>query len=321
MDAPRACVRACATVNIPVALKVKPQMVIDAQRLKREREQQELVADLQQSIATYLRIIDRARQHTQKLAKELMVDVPTTRREARSGNGSAVSGERGAHRNRSQQMPAPSNGASTPRRNTGADQVRSAVSSEAGTLAGIRKGARRILAELAKRHPLSWTKSQVAQLTGFTASGGTFTAYIGDLKRNGLIHVNGKDVTVTEVGLDAVGEVEAAPATHEEVMAMWRDKMRAGEFRLLERIAEAGEGGIDREELAADTEYAITGGTFTAYIGTLNRNQLIEKRGALLVPSRLEVIEYQDYLQQIFNLYVEVQQPAQRERQYTSVTV
>jgi len=159
-------------------------------------------------------------------------------------------------------------------------------------LEGIRKGARRILAELARRHPLAWTKSQVAQLTGYTASGGTFTAYVGDLKRNGLIEVNGKDVIVTEAGLDAVGEVPEAPATHDEVMAMWREKMRAGEFKLLERIAEAGEDGIERDDLAADTEYTMTGGTFTAYIGTLNRNALIEKRGSLLVPSPMLWPEY-----------------------------
>ena len=36
-----ACVRACATVNIPVALKVKPQMVIEAQQRRKEREQEE----------------------------------------------------------------------------------------------------------------------------------------------------------------------------------------------------------------------------------------------------------------------------------------
>lgn len=36
-----ACVRACSTVNIPVALKVKPQMVIEAQQRKKEREQEE----------------------------------------------------------------------------------------------------------------------------------------------------------------------------------------------------------------------------------------------------------------------------------------
>lgn len=36
-----ACVRACATVNIPVALKVKPQMVIEAQQLKKQREKEE----------------------------------------------------------------------------------------------------------------------------------------------------------------------------------------------------------------------------------------------------------------------------------------
>ncbi len=36
-----ACVRACATVNIPVALKVKPQMVIEAQQLRKQREKDE----------------------------------------------------------------------------------------------------------------------------------------------------------------------------------------------------------------------------------------------------------------------------------------
>lgn len=156
-----------------------------------------------------------------------------------------------------------------------------------GDLTGIRAGAVRILRELARRHPLYWTKAQVAQLTGFTASGGTFTTYIGDLKRAGLIDVAANDVRVTDAGLDAAGEVPDAPASHEEIMEMWRDKMRAGEYRLLEAIAAAGADGIDRGALAETTEYTMTGGTFTTYIGTLRRNGLIEQRGSLLVPSAM----------------------------------
>lgn len=159
------------------------------------------------------------------------------------------------------------------------------MSSEGAAGEGLRAGARRILLELARRHPLIWTKAQVAQLTGFTASGGTFTTYIGDLKRAGLIEVARNDVSVTDAGLDAAGEVPAAPMRHEEVMAMWREKMRAGEYRLLEAIARAGDDGIDRATLAAQGEYTMTGGTFGAYIGTLRRNGLIEQRGSLLLPS------------------------------------
>ena len=35
------CVRSCSTVNIPVAVKIKPQMVIDSQLAKKKREQEE----------------------------------------------------------------------------------------------------------------------------------------------------------------------------------------------------------------------------------------------------------------------------------------
>ncbi len=35
------CVRSCSTVNIPVAIKIKPWMVIEQQQRKKEREQQE----------------------------------------------------------------------------------------------------------------------------------------------------------------------------------------------------------------------------------------------------------------------------------------
>ena len=147
---------------------------------------------------------------------------------------------------------------------------------------GLRSGAVRILRELARRYPLHWTRSQIAQLTAFTASGGTFTTYLGDLRRAGYIEVAGRDVSITDDGLAAVGDVPSAPTTHDEIMAMWREKMRSGEFRLLEVIVGAGPEGIDRAQLATETEYTMTGGTFTTYIGTLRRNGLITVQGPLL---------------------------------------
>ena len=240
-----------------------------------------------QIIAGYMRIIKKAGEHVGKAAKELMVDVPATNGTGQHGDGSALlrtSHDAGRSR---EEVSARQDDPPTARRSELPPRASAAPPSTNGTepLEGIRKGARRILAELARRYPLAWTKSQVAQLVGMTASGGTFGAYIGDLRRAGLIAINGKEITVTDGGLDAAGEVPAAPATHDEVMVMWRDKMRAGEFRLLERIAEAGEDGIEKSDLALEVEMTMTGGTFGAYIGTLARNNLIEKRGSLLVPS------------------------------------
>ena len=152
---------------------------------------------------------------------------------------------------------------------------------------GLRKGAVRILTELARRYPLHWTRAQVAQLTAFTASGGTFTTYLGDLRRAGYIEVAGRDVSISDDGLAAVGDIPSAPTTHGGIMAMWREKMRSGEFRLLETIVGAGPEGIDRAQLAAETEYTMTGGTFTTYIGTLRRNGLITVQGPLLRATEL----------------------------------
>ncbi|CAI2718870.1 4Fe-4S dicluster domain-containing protein [Nitrospina watsonii] len=64
------CVRSCGTVNIPVAIKVKPQMVIEHQQRKREREKQqaEMEARRQQLKA------EQARQQTATATEELTGD-------------------------------------------------------------------------------------------------------------------------------------------------------------------------------------------------------------------------------------------------------
>jgi hypothetical protein len=144
---------------------------------------------------------------------------------------------------------------------------------------GLKSGAIRILRELASRYPLALTRAQVGTLTGFTPSGGTFNTYIGELRRRGLIEVQGQEVRVTEDGLDAAGEVPAAPSTHDEVMALWQRNLKAGCYRMLQAVVDAGPQGITREELAELTEFTISGGTFNTYLSILRRNALIEIAG------------------------------------------
>lgn len=147
---------------------------------------------------------------------------------------------------------------------------------------GLRAGVVRILRELAARHPLHWTKAQVATLTGFAVNGGTFSTYMSELKRRGLIDVSGNDVRVTEYGLLCAGEVPTSPTSHTEAMAMWKAKLRAGNYKMLEAIAEAGPNGIDRESLAEATDFTVTGGTFSTYLGILRRNGLVEVEGSMV---------------------------------------
>jgi len=159
-----------------------------------------------------------------------------------------------------------------------------ALQEDEATMEGLKAGARRILAEIARRYPATWTRSQLATLTGFTASGGTYTTYLGELRRRGLIHIEGNEVRVSEAGLAAVDVVPAAPATHAEVMTMWQGSLKAGCYRLLEAVVEAGDGGISREELGELTGFTPSGGTFTTYLGILRRNGLVKWDGPMVRP-------------------------------------
>lgn len=156
----------------------------------------------------------------------------------------------------------------------------------AGNGAGtpLRSGALRILRELAARHPAGYSRSQVGTLTGFAPSGGTFTTYLGDLKRGGYIEERTGLVYAASAAFDLLGnDIPAAPTTHEDVMAMWRKALRAGAYRMLDVIVAHKEIGIDRHALAEHVGMEVTGGTFTTYLGDLRRNGLtVEDRGLLV---------------------------------------
>lgn len=146
----------------------------------------------------------------------------------------------------------------------------------AADISGIKKGAVRILQELAARYPAGYTRSQVGALTRFSPKGGTFNTYLGSLRRAGFIEERENLVYATEAGIEALGDkVPAAPKTHEEAMDQWRAALKAGAFRMLEAIVLAGQSGISREGVAVAVDMERTGGTFNTYLGTLRRNGLI----------------------------------------------
>lgn len=144
---------------------------------------------------------------------------------------------------------------------------------------GLRAGAVRILQELAARAPAGYSRPQVGALTQFSHKGGTFTTYLGDLRRAGFIEERGGLVYATEAGITALGDqVPKAPTSHDEAMALWRKALRSGAFTMLEAIVAAGPGGISREDVAAAVGMTASGGTFTTYLGDLRRNGLITER-------------------------------------------
>ncbi len=144
----------------------------------------------------------------------------------------------------------------------------------------LRAGERKMLQALAQRHPARYTVSQLGTLSGFAPRGGTFRTYLGVLKRAGFIAEQGGEVSVTESGLAYLGaDVPPAPATTDEMLAMWRARLRAGEARMLDALVERYPHWVALAELGELSGFAASGGTFRTYLGVLRRNGLIEVRG------------------------------------------
>jgi hypothetical protein len=139
----------------------------------------------------------------------------------------------------------------------------------------LRAGERRILQVLAQRHPTPLTRIQIGTLAGFAPSGGTFSTYIGVLKRAGYIAETAGQVRITPEGFTYLGpDIPAAPQTTAALLALWGESLRAGERRMLETLVAAYPAALPRAELGERTGITVSGGTFGTYLGVLRRNGL-----------------------------------------------
>jgi hypothetical protein len=100
------------------------------------------------------------------------------------------------------------------------------------------------------------------------------------LKRHGLITEAGGEVQITRTGLDELGaDIPPQPQTTEELLAIWRGALRAGERKMLDELIAIYPASLTREELGERAGYTASGGTFGAYLGTLRRNGLVDVAG------------------------------------------
>jgi hypothetical protein len=146
----------------------------------------------------------------------------------------------------------------------------------------LRAGERKMLETLVRHHPMKMTRAQLGTIAGFTASGGTFGAYFGTLRRRGLLIEGSDGVGASPAGLDEGGGGPAEPQSTEEILAMWRSILRAGERKMLDALIDARPDSLTRDELGARSGFEARGGTFGAYLGTLRRNGLADVSGDLV---------------------------------------
>jgi len=143
----------------------------------------------------------------------------------------------------------------------------------------LKAGARRMLHTLARHHPMRVTRAQLASLSRFKVTGGTFNTYYSTLRRAGLITEHDGLIELSDDGGAVAGVDTAAPASTAELLEQWRTALKAGARTMLDLLIQAYPDALTREELAQRAGYEVSGGTFNTYLSTLRRNGLVEVAG------------------------------------------
>jgi hypothetical protein len=147
----------------------------------------------------------------------------------------------------------------------------------------LRSGAHRMVEALGRMAPLRLTKGQWGTVAKLKTSGGTWSTYLSDIRRAGLIEENGAGYTLTDAGFDYLGG-RPDPMTAGELQDHYRAILRTGARAMLDALIEAYPEPLTREELGAAAGLATSGGTFSTYLSDLTRNGLADRTvdGALL---------------------------------------
>jgi hypothetical protein len=154
----------------------------------------------------------------------------------------------------------------------------------------VKAGARRMVEVLAMFHPRALSPQELSTLADIV-KGGTFTQYRRALVQAGLIEepaANGAELVITAAGLAFAGaEVRGRGMTLDEVLAIWRPKLKAGARRMLDLLVGVYPRGIAKDALSEQAD-VVKGGTFTQYLRSLTKHSLaIEREGEIIASDTL----------------------------------
>ncbi|MFW0154125.1 helicase HerA domain-containing protein [Mycobacterium sp. smrl_JER01] len=150
----------------------------------------------------------------------------------------------------------------------------------------FRKGAHRMIEALARMDPLRLTKAQWSTVAGIRHTGGTWSTYLGELRRAGFLDETSAGFRLAEAGWDYLG-VRPEPMSAAELQQHYLSILRAGASRMLRACVDAYPEGLTKQRLAELAEVASSGGTFSTYLGELRRNGLVEQRGNRVIATEI----------------------------------
>jgi hypothetical protein len=141
------------------------------------------------------------------------------------------------------------------------------------------KSERLILRALAQ-YPNGRSKVQVAVLTGYAVNGGGFANAIGALRSAGRIEGGADRLTITQIGLNALGAFDPLPQGA-ALLEHWYGQLGKAERKALEALVEVYPRTLSKPQIAARAGYEPNGGGFANALGRLRSLELIRGRGEI----------------------------------------
>jgi hypothetical protein len=141
-----------------------------------------------------------------------------------------------------------------------------------------------MLMSLARMAPLRLTKAQWGTVARMKHTSGTWSTYLGKLRRAGFIDEDTAGFTLTEAGFAYLGG-RPEPMTAAELQAHYLSVVPTGAARMLRAVMAAFPGGLTREQLGETADIVTSSGTFSTYLGTLRRNGLGQTHDGMIVAS------------------------------------
>jgi hypothetical protein len=127
----------------------------------------------------------------------------------------------------------------------------------------LREGARRMLAALVQWSPNGMTEGMMRSQAGLKKSG-TYSAYKTDLKNAEFFHESNGLFYATRAGIEWLGHDIPSPATTQDVLDVWKPKLRLGARRMLDVLISYNGEYITDEQLLSEAGLSKSG-TYSAY--------------------------------------------------------
>ncbi len=139
--------------------------------------------------------------------------------------------------------------------------------------AKIGAGARRVLQALKQFHPKQLSRDTIIVTAGVTAR--SLKDYLSILRRGSYITERGEMIAATDEGLEAAGDVRENPATTEDRVTFWKQKLGAGAGRVLDFLVKGFPDEFSREVISESA--SVTLRSMKDYLSLLRRAKLIDE--------------------------------------------